>query len=193
MLYHLNPEVHDGIDICLPFRSDDITIPDRKALFRIAARDGEVSFCRHDRLVPDISSLQKIIPYPSANSDSDYGENLLDRSNAHLLRCARKTSRRMTEIACRFPMGNILRTRMLNLAARKTLLAESSDWPRMIQKHHHAEYAESYFAENIRVFNTIFDDLCANTLDTEWLADAEKRTPLFPWLNYRVFSSKKNR
>jgi 1,4-alpha-glucan branching enzyme len=162
-----------------------------EALFRIAAQDGEVSFCRHDQLVTNTCSLEKISPYPSANAGSGYGENLLDHSNAHLLRYARKTSQRMTEIACRFPVGNILRTRMLNLAARKTLLAQSSDWPRMIQKRHHAEYAESYFIENIRAFNTIFDALGANTLDTEWLAEVEKRTPLFPWINYRVFASKK--
>jgi 1,4-alpha-glucan branching enzyme len=164
-----------------------------EALFRITARDGEVSFCRHDQLVSNIFSLQKISPYPSANAGSGYGENLLDHSNAHLLRYARKTSRRMIEIACRFPMGNILRTRMLNLAARKALLVQSCDWPRMIQKGHHAEYAESYFVENIRAFTTIFEALGANTLDTEWLADVEKRTPLFPWLNYRVFASKKPR
>jgi 1,4-alpha-glucan branching enzyme len=164
-----------------------------EALFRIAAQDGEVSFCRHDQVLGDICSLQKLSPYPSANAGSGYGENLLDHSNAYLLRYARKTSQRMIEIACRFPIGNILRTRMLNLAARKTLLAESSDWPRMIQKRNDAEYAESYFIENIRAFTSIFDALGANTLDTEWLAEVEKSTPLFPWLNYRVFASKKTR
>jgi 1,4-alpha-glucan branching enzyme len=162
-----------------------------EALFRIAAKDGEISFCRHDQLVPNISSLKKLSPYPSADAGSGFGENLLDHTNAHILRSARKASQRMIEIACRFPMGNILRTRMLNLAARKTLLAQSCDWPRMIQKRNHAEYAESYFTENIRAFNTIFDALGANTLDTEWLAEVEKRTPLFPWINYCVFASKK--
>jgi 1,4-alpha-glucan branching enzyme len=162
-------------------------------LFRLGAEDDFLSFEQCRRLAVDLWTMEKLTPYPSANAGSGYGENLLDHSNAHLLRYARKTSQRMIEIACRFPIGNILRTRMLNLAARKTLLAQSCDWPRMIQKRHHAEYAEAYFIENIRAFNTIFDALGANTLDTEWLAEAERRTPLFPWINYRVFASKKPR
>jgi 1,4-alpha-glucan branching enzyme len=121
-----------------------------------------------------------------------YGENLLDNSNAYLLRYSRKAASRMADMAVRFSGEHGIRSRMLNLGAKQALLAQSSDWPRMIQRGHFQNYAAQCFRENIAAFTTVFDSLASNTLSTEWLTEMEKRFPLFPWMNYRAFIQKEN-
>jgi 1,4-alpha-glucan branching enzyme len=159
-------------------------------LFRLGAKDPDISFVTPESLLENQFSLQKITPYMSAACGNGYGENLLDNTNAWLIRYVRKACGRMIDLTDRFSGERGVRARMLNLAAKEALLSLASDWPKMLHGWRSPDYAERQFKESILAFTTVFDSLGSNTMSTEWLTSCEKMSPLFPWLNYRVFSKK---
>jgi 1,4-alpha-glucan branching enzyme len=160
-------------------------------VFRISSADSEVTPATTESLLTGQFSLQRLKPYLSATCGAGYGENLLDNTNAWLLRYVRKACERMTDLADRFSGERGLKVRMLNLAAKEVLLAQASDWPKMLHAWRSPDYAEARFKESILAFTTVFDSLGSNTMSTEWLRNMENKHPLFPTLNYRVFSKKR--
>ena len=48
-------------------------------------------------------------------------------------------------------------------------------------------YAVKRVKEHIHNFLVIYDNLCRNTVDTEWLTNIEKKNNLFPDIDYRIF------
>jgi 1,4-alpha-glucan branching enzyme len=159
-------------------------------LFRLATKDSDITLATTESLLSNQFSLQKLNPFLSATSGAGYGENLLDSTNAYILRYARKASERMTSLADRFLGEHGLKARMLNVAAKEVLLAQASDWPKMLHAWRAPDYAKERFRESILAFTTVFDSLGTNKMSTAWLTDMEKKHPLFPWLNFPVFSTK---
>ena len=127
----------------------------------------------------------------SAATGTGYGENMLDSSNGWILQYSRKACERMMYLADRFPDDTGLKARALNLAAKEVLLSQSGDWPSMLHDRLFSEYAQEQVKKNVLAFTTVYDSLGANTISTEWLTSMEQEHPLFPWMNYRVFSKKK--
>jgi len=156
----------------------------------VSAREGvELALCRD--LLDNQFSLPRIEPYPSAASGTGYGEDLLDSSNGWMIRYTRKACERMIDLTERFPSDKGLKARLLNLGAKELLLAQSGDWQKMIHEDRLPDYVKDMFQKNILSFTTVFDSLGSNTVSTEWLTEIEKEHPIFPWMNYRVFSRKK--
>ncbi|WP_062326907.1 1,4-alpha-glucan branching protein domain-containing protein [Treponema endosymbiont of Eucomonympha sp.] len=139
-------------------------------------------------LLDNQSSLQKIALYPSAFVSAD---TFLDNSNAHLLRYARKAGERMTELARRFSCTDGISFSALNVAAAHTLLAQASDWPKMLHDRLFPGYATERFAASVAALTTVFDSLGSRGVSPEWLVQAEKKHTLFPWIHYRVFGREK--
>ena len=135
--------------------------------------------------------MKKISVYPCAASGTGYAEDLLDGSNSWMIRYIRKASERMIDLTERFPSETGLKSRLLNLGARELLLAQSSDWSKMIQEGKLPDYARTEFKKSILSFSKVFDSLASNTVSTEWLINMEKEHPIFPWMSYRIFSRKK--
>ncbi len=135
--------------------------------------------------------LEKVTPFFSSSGANGYSEELLDNSNDWMIRYARKAVERMIDLTERFPNDTGLKERALNLGARELLLALADDWPRMVHDHMYDDYAAQRFRESIFAFTTVYDSLGSNFISTEWLTSVEKEHPLFPWLNYRIFSRKK--
>ncbi len=154
-----------------------------------ASQSVELSFCKNH--VQNQFELPKIRPYPCASSGSGYGENFLDSSNSWMTRYVRKASERMVDLAERFPSETGLKARLLNIAAREVLLAQSCEWQRMVSEGILPDEAASQFKEHILAFTVVFDSLASNTVSTEWLTRIEKEHAIFPWINYRIFSRKK--
>ena len=127
----------------------------------------------------------------SAAEGSGYAENLLDKSNGWILRYALKAAERMVDLAERFSADSGLKERCLNLAAKQVLVAQSADWPRMLNAGVNADYAAGVFKYCVRGFSAVYDSLGSNSISTEWLTRTEKDFPLFPWMNYRVFGKKR--
>lgn len=138
----------------------------------------------------NIYLLQKVKPYPGASQGHGYGEDLLDGSNSWMLRFTRKMSARMIDISDRYPNETGLKIRLLNLAARELLLAQSGEWATMLHDNVFPEYASERFKDSIRAFMAVYDALGTNTVSTEWLTNMEKEYTIFPWMNFRVFSKK---
>lgn len=136
-------------------------------------------------------SLPKVSPYPCSTNGLGYGEDLLDNSNRWMIRYVRKATERMIDLTERFPAEDSLKERLLNMAAKQILLAQTGDWPKMLHEGIISDFVKNQFKDEILSFTKVFDALASNTVSTEWLTACERKNPLFPWLNYRVFSRKK--
>ena len=115
----------------------------------------------------------------------------MDNSNSWMIRYTRKATQRIIDLAERFPSETSLKERLLNMAAKQVLLAQSGDWPAMIHDGKTPDYIEELFKDEILSFTRVFDSLASNTVSTEWLTSCERKNKIFPWLNYRIFSKKK--
>ena len=155
------------------------------------AKDKSASFSSFEDIIAAQGHLQNLQPYCSASIGSGYGETLIANKNSWMLRHARKASERMVDLAERFPDDTGLKARLLNLSARELLLAQSCTWANMIWEGTFPEYAEARFTESIGAFIKVFESLGANTVSTEWLTSYEAKHPIFPWINYRIFSKKR--
>ena len=78
----------------------------------------------------------------------------------------------------------------LNQAAREVLLSQASDWPFIMKTGTTVQYANRRIKEHLFNFNRIYDGLCRNTVNTEWLTKLEKKNNLFSDIDYRLFASK---
>ncbi|MBP5403149.1 MAG: DUF1957 domain-containing protein [Treponema sp.] len=142
-------------------------------------------------LLYDKYSLQKIVPYFASGSAESYGEDYLSNKNGYMLRYLKKACERIVDLAERFPDDSGLKVRLLNLGSRELMLAQSSEWAKMIETDYYADYAKKAFKESIIAFTAVFDALGSNTVSTEWLCNLEKEHPIFPWMNFRIFCPKR--
>jgi 1,4-alpha-glucan branching enzyme len=134
---------------------------------------------------------QVSMPEFSSWGDGGYAELWLDGSNDWVYRHSYKAVERMTELAERFPDESGLRERILNQGARQVLLAMSSDWSILMRSGASSGFARRQVEECVADFSRIYEMLCANTVETEWLTRLEKRNNLFPGINYRMFRRKR--
>ncbi len=160
-------------------------------LIRLIAGKKELTLSLCAEHLQNQFSLTKIEPYPCSAEGTGYAETLLNNSNNWMMAYVRKASERMIDLTERFPAETGIKARLLNLGAREVLLAQSSDWPKMINDGQIPEYVKSEFKSNILNFTAVFDSLASNTVSTEWLCNMEKQDSIFPWMNYKVFSKKK--
>jgi 1,4-alpha-glucan branching enzyme len=94
----------------------------------------------------------------------------------------------MEELAKRFPGQSSLKQRFLNQAAREVLLAMASDWPFIIHNGTSVGYAEKRLRDHLCNFNVVYENMCKNAVNTEWLIKAEKRDIVFPDIDYNLFN-----
>jgi 1,4-alpha-glucan branching enzyme len=141
--------------------------------------------CKQNRL-----SITSGMPEFSSWGFNGYAEPWLDASNDWMYPHVMQALERMVELAERFPNDSGLKERALNQAAREILLVQASDWPRMLYKQEHTEYARNQVEMALRNFTTIYESLGSNYISTEWLTSVERRHNFFPNINYRVFRRK---
>ena len=158
---------------------------------RKAAGQKDFEFVTPSMILQKKPKLQILEPAYSSSSPGGYSQELVDNtSNAWLLRYIYKSIERMTELADRFPLQKSLKQRFLNQAARETLLLMSSDWPTIIHNNTSSEYARKRIICHIQSLNLVYEDMCKNAVNTEWLVKAEKRDNIFADLDYNIFNSK---
>lgn len=165
-----------------------------EALFRTAARKHgpeELEFVTLAEYLRHNPENPHSNPEFSSWGEGGYAEVWLDGSNDWVHRHSHKVLERMVELAERFPNESGLRERILNQGAREALLAMSSDWPLLLRSGKSSGFAQQQIVEAVKNFNRIYEMLCANTVDTEWLTTLEKRDNLFPAINYRIFAPKR--
>ncbi|HCC36133.1 MAG TPA: DUF1957 domain-containing protein [Treponema sp.] len=163
-----------------------------EALFRMSGGYRGIQFLTPSEYLckMDITAVETSIPEFSSSGVNGYAETWLDSSNDWMYRHLFRAQDRMTELAQRFPDDSGLKERALNQAARELLLAQASDWPKLLYRQESTEFARSQIEEALRNFTTIYEALGSNYISTEWLTKLEKRHNVFPNINYRVFRKK---
>lgn len=162
-----------------------------EALFRKAQGMGKLRFVTLAEYRREHAENFQSVPEYSSWGDGGYGGVWLEKSNDWVYRHTFKMIERMTELAERFPNETGLRERVLNQAARETLLAQAADWPFLLRAGKSGSFARRQIEDAVTNFNRIYEMLCANTVGTEWLTRLEKRNNIFPAINYRVFRRKR--
>ena len=72
--------------------------------------------------------------------------------------------------------------RVLTQAVKEMLLAQSSDWPFLIEKDRASEYAERRVRGHIHNFNRLFSMAEGIDSDMSLLRELEDRNNVFAWL-----------
>ena len=163
-----------------------------EALFRAAAACPEIQLIAPSKYLAlqKFSQLEVSVPEFSSCGCNGYAETWLDSSNDWLYRHLARAQDRMVELAQRFPDDSGLNERALNQAARELLLAQASDWPKLLYRQESTEYVRAQLEDALRNFTTIYESLGSTYISTEWLTKLEKRHNVFPHINYRVFQKK---
>jgi 1,4-alpha-glucan branching enzyme len=102
-------------------------------------------------------------------------------------------SERMEHLANRHGQGKVaaLTRRALNQCVRELLLAQSSDWPFIINNATASDYAVRRVKDHVARFHHLADALDNNTLDAEQLAALEWLDNPFPNADYRLFQGER--
>jgi len=196
ILYPTLPENYAVIDVCTIDTANigrewNEGISFLEKSIRSFAQNGNIDLESAKDIVDRQLKLQKIDLYPCSAIGTGFGENLLGSTNDWLLKYARRAVDRMIDLAERFPTDTGIKARLLNLASREILLSQSSEWANLMNDNSFSAFAEKSFTENISAFSTVYESLGSNSVSTEWLTTVEREHPIFPWINYRVFSKKK--
>ena len=136
-------------------------------------------------------TVDTLRPAYSSWGEGGYSQVWVDSSsNAKAYKHIFKALEHMTELANRFPSQKSLKQRFLTQAARETLLAMASDWPFIIHNHTSEGYAKKRLEGHLQNVNLVYENMCRNAVNTEWLVNAERRDNIFSWFDYNIFNSK---
>jgi len=125
------------------------------------------------------------VPSESSWGFKGYAEYWLDGKNDWLYRHIHAIGGRMAELARKFSSviqsgpRDSLQLRALNQAARELVLAESSDWPFIMRTGTMVPYANKRVKLHVARFLRLFEDLTHDTIDEQWLKEAEWRDIIF--------------
>ncbi len=133
-------------------------------------------------------SNQIATPSESSWGNRGYSEVWLDGSNDWIYRHLHHAGDRMVELARKFKKPNKLTQRALNQAARELLLAQASDWAFIMKTDTTVEYAVKRTKQHLFLFNDLYEQINAKTIDEQRLALLEQKDNIFPDINYRIFS-----
>lgn len=118
-------------------------------------------------------------------------DNWLDSSNSWIYRHTLEAIKRMQELTYRFPDQGSLKGRFLKQASREVLLAMANDWPWIMHDNTSVTYAKKRLSNHLGSFNVVYSCMCKNTVNTEWLINAERRNLIFPNIDYNLFDPNK--
>ncbi|MBI9105107.1 MAG: DUF1957 domain-containing protein [Spirochaetales bacterium] len=159
-------------------------------VIRKAAQSDDFEMSTPSQYIDEFSVNEKVEPIFSSWGNKGYASVWLEGSNDWIYRHIHKASERMKELVARFPNESGLKKRVLDQAAREVLLSQASDWPFIMKTCLSADYAKMRVKRHLYNFNKIYDNLCRNTVNTEWLTRIEKENKIFPDLDYRIFGDR---
>lgn len=164
-----------------------------EAVLRGAAKTDDIAFETQMDYLERYPESQVLQPSLSSWGEGGYSDVWTDGANVWIYRHLHKAIERMEELALRFPDQNSLKKRFLNQAAREVLLAMASDWPFIIHNGTSATYAERRLRNHLGNFNVVYENMCKNAVNTEWLVKAEKQNIVFPDIDYNMFNLQSTR
>ena len=95
----------------------------------------------------------------------------------------------MKLLAGRYGIGRIpyITVRALNQCVRELLLAQSSDWPFIINTGTSEGYAVRRIKDHVARFRYLADSIEKKSIDEEYLSAMEEIDNIFPNADYRLF------
>lgn len=130
---------------------------------------------------------QLSVPSPSSWGWRGYNEVWLEGSNDWIYRHLHCATRRMLELADRFPDAQGLQRRALNQAARELLLAQASDWAFIMKTKTAVDYAVRRQRDHLLAFQNLYQQLLEGEINFAYLLLLEGRENIFPRLDYRAY------
>ena len=158
-----------------------------ESVFRKLAQRRDIQCALPTEYLKKVRRIQSINPFYASNLPSGYADELINSSNDWMFPRIQKATERMIDLAGRFPDDQGLKERMLNMAAKELLLAQSTDWPLMADAQVSAEYAAVQCEEHLATFTDVYDSLGSGSIGTDRLIKREKEYPIFSDMNYRFF------
>lgn len=158
-----------------------------ESVFRMLAQDRDMTCSLPVEYLKKVQRIQSINPFYASNLPSGYADELINGSNDWMFPRIQKATERMIDLAGRFPNDQGLKERILNMAAKEVLLAQSIDWPLMANAQISAECAAAQCEEHIDMFTTVYESLGSGAIGTDRLIKREKEYPIFSDMNYRFF------
>jgi len=128
-------------------------------------------------------------PEMSTWGEKGYASVWLNETNDWIYPHYDAAARRMIRLADAHPHADGLLGRALNQAARELLLAQASDWAFIMKTGTMVEYATNRVIEHLKHFSDLASAIESNGLDERAVRRFEKAWPIFPGIDYRVFSS----
>jgi len=132
---------------------------------------------------------QVSLPSLSSWGYKGFNEVWLEGSNDWIYRHLHQITRRMIELARRFPDASGNLRRALNQAAREVLLAQSSDWAFIMKTGTVVQYAVKRTKDHIERFLRLYDEILSGNINEEFLRSLEEKDNIFPDLDYRVYAT----
>ena len=162
-----------------------------EGVLRGAASSPDYELVTPTAIILQDGEKEKLAVNESSWGIGGYSDTWLDGSNAWIYRHIRKAIDRMQDLTHRFPDQGSLKGRFLNQASRELLLAMSSDWPCIMHDNTSVTYAEKRLRNHLGSFNVVYSSMSRNTVNTEWLINAERRNVIFPDIDYNLFDPDK--
>ena len=138
----------------------------------------------------DLHPVQQVgLPSGSSWGYKGYFEAWLNGKTDWIYPQLYECSRRMESLAGRYGTGRIPFTtvRALNQCVRELLLAQSSDWPFIINNATSEGYALRRIKDHVARFRYLADSIEKKTVDEEYLSALEEIDNIFPNADYRLF------
>lgn len=159
-------------------------------VLRLCSHDGGIRLTTPSRYISESHVTQTLRPAYSSWGDGGYSQMWVDNStNAAYVPHVLESMVRMGELAQRFPNQKSLKQRFLNQAAREALLLMASDWLLLIHNRSNESYARNRLDGHIQNLYLVYDNMCKNAVNTEWLVKAEERNNIFPDIDYNIFNA----
>ena len=130
---------------------------------------------------------QVATPSSSSWGYNGYNEVWLERSNDWIYPHLHEASTRLNLLAKKNE-PNLLKTRILNQAARELLLAQSSDWAFIMKTGTVSQYAVKRTKEHLRNFHDLLGLCDGAPVSLDKLQQLEERNAIFPEIDYRIFA-----
>ncbi len=134
-----------------------------------------------------------VVLHPSSWGEGGYNAQWIGEKNHYLYRHLHKMAERMELLketgrklglrAGSCPHATSVMQRTINQAMKEMLLAQSSDWPFLIEKGRASGYAEKRVRGHIDNFNRLFSMAEGCEYDMALLGGLEDRNAVFPWLD----------
>jgi 1,4-alpha-glucan branching enzyme len=158
------------------------------ALLRALAGQDEVEVVTPGEYLERHPECELVQPESSSWGRDGYAQVWLSPSNDWIQPPLLAAAERLVALASRNQGVDGLAGRTLRQAARELMLAQSSDWPFMIETDRAADYARRRVQQHLESFGKLAATVESGRLDEALVRDCEWRYRPFPQLDFSVYA-----